>query len=267
MRKDYMVVEAESAAQSEAAFVADYWTKVWQRTGGATGSISRVLRQEEFRIMQRYMPLLPDGARLLDGGCGLGEWTVHFTRQGYPTVGLDLSSDTIAQLRSVFPDQEFHVGDIRATGFSDGSFDGYFSWGTFEHFEDGIDGCVREAWRILKPGGYLFARVPFDNLRHSFAAAFARVGSAKPDSKRMRFYQWRFTRGEFQQALTRNGFEVVELRLVAKRQGVLRFLSSNFGLHWDWQVSRYMAGGLAPLLWSGLIAHNVMAVARKPELA
>lgn len=264
MRKDYMAVEASTAAQDEVAFVADYWTKVWRQTGGPKEAISRVLRQEEFRVMQRYLSQLPQGARLLDGGCGLGEWTTHFSRQGYPTVGLDLSTETIAQLRLVFPDQEFHVGDIRATGFADRTFDGYFSWGTFEHFEDGIDGCVREAWRVLKPGGYLFVRIPFDNLRHAFAAAFARVASRKPDLVPTRFYQWRYTRGELGQALTRNGFEVLETRLVAKRQGVLRFLSVNFGLHWDWRISRYMAGAIAPFVWSGLIAHNVMAVARKP---
>lgn len=264
MRKDYMAVEAATAAQNEVAFVADYWTKVWRQSGGPTAAIDRVLRQEEFRIMQRYMPRLPAGARLLDGGCGLDKWTAHFTRQGYPTVGLDLSAETIAQLRTVFPDQEFHVGDIRATGFPDGTFDGYFSWGTFEHFEDGIDGCVREAFRVLKPGGYLFVRIPFDNLRHAFAAAFASAAATQPDALATRFYQWRFTRGELQQALTRNGFEVLETRLVAKRQGVLRFLSVNFGLHWDWKISRYLAGALAPFVWSGLIAHNVMAVARKP---
>ncbi|MBL8833946.1 MAG: class I SAM-dependent methyltransferase [Rhodospirillales bacterium] len=267
MRKDYMVVEAKSAAQGEAAFVADHWTNVWRQEGGPKAATSRVLRQEEFRIMQRYLPRLPQGARLLDGGCGLGEWTAYFTRQGYPTVGLDLSAETIAQLRIVFPDQEFHVGDIRDTGFADDTFDGYFSWGTFEHFEDGIDGCVREAWRILKPGGYLFVRIPFDNLRHAFAAAFARSVAAKHDSVSTRFYQWRFTRGELQQALTRNGFEVAEIRLVAKRQGVLRFLSVNFGLHWSWKFSRYLAGAIAPFVWSGLIAHNVMAVARKPQVS
>lgn len=267
MRKDYMAVEAENAAQEEVAFVADYWTKVWRQSGGPKNAVSRVPRQEEFRIMRNYLPLLPAGARLLDGGCGLGEWTAYFTRKGYPTVGLDLSAETIAQLRKVFPEQEFHVGDIRATGFADSSFDGYFSWGTFEHFEDGIDGCVREAWRILKPGGYLFVRIPFDNLRHALAAAFARSSATKPDSTATRFYQWRFTRGELRQSLTRNGFEVEEMCLVAKRQGVLRFLSVNFGLHWDWKFSRYLAGAIAPFVWSGLIAHNVMAVARKPRTA
>jgi SAM-dependent methyltransferase len=123
---------------------------------------------------------------------------------------------------------------------------------------------VREAFRVLKPGGYLFVRIPFDNLRHAFAAAFASAAAAQPDALATRFYQWRFTRGELQQALTRNGFEVLETRLVAKRQGVLRFQSVNFGLHWDWKISRYLAGALAPFVWSGLIAHNVMAVARKP---
>jgi len=265
MRKDYMAVTAENAARDEVAFVANYWTDVWRQMGGPNGVTRRVPRQEEYRLMSPFLKRLPAGARLLDGGCGLGEWTAFMTRLGYPTVGLDLSVETIAQLQKVFPDQEFHVGDIRATGLPDESFDGYFSWGTFEHFEDGLDGCIREALRILRPGGYLFVRIPFDNLRHAFSAAFADRRLGGPDGDTARFYQWRFTRGELRDALARNGFEVLDVRAISKRQGMIRFLSVNFGLHWDLKITRYLAAGIAPFLWAGLIGHNVMAVARRPQ--
>lgn len=264
MRKDYVTVTSETAGHDETAFVADYWTKVWRELGGPSGTLDRVTQKEEYRIMRPYIERMPKGSRLLDGGCGLGEWTAYLSKAGYPTVGLDLSVETVAQLRTVFPDQDFRVGDIRSTEIPDDTFDGYFSWGAFEHFEDGLDGCVREAWRVLKPGGYLFVRIPFDNLRHAFSAAFWPRATGGADGKAARFYQWRFTKPEFRDALTRNGFEVVEMRAVAKRQGVVRFLWVNFGLHWDRKISKYVAAAIAPFVWSGLIAHNVMAVARKP---
>ena len=34
--------------------------------------------------------------------------------------------------------EEFMVETIRKTGFADGYFDAYFSWGVFEHFENGL---------------------------------------------------------------------------------------------------------------------------------
>jgi ubiquinone/menaquinone biosynthesis C-methylase UbiE len=81
-------------------------------------------------------------------------------------IGLDISKATIERLSEIFPDHNFIVGDIRSTGFDDESFDAYFSWGTFEHFEIGLGPCFKEANRILKKGGYLFVSVPFQNGRH-----------------------------------------------------------------------------------------------------
>jgi len=264
MRKDYVAVAAESAAQGETAFVADYWTNVWRKAGGPTATTSRVPRQEEFKHMRPYLERIPKGAKFLDGGCGLGEWTTHFSKLGYPTVGLDLSVETIAQLRGVFPDQTFESGDIRATGFPDAAFDGYFSWGTFEHFEEGLDPCLREAWRVLKPGGYLFITTPFDNLRHALNAAFDLRAKAAPSMHGARFYQWRLGRAEMRAYLANNGFEVLDLRPIGKRQGIVRVLWQNFGMHYDWKVTKAIGVGLAPFVWSGLVAHMLMGIARKP---
>ena len=149
--------------------------------------------------MAPYLAQLPKGARILDGGCGLGDWTLCLARQGFSVAGLDLSRQTVAQLKSRFPEAEFVDGDIRRTVFSDNSFDAYFSWGVFEHFEAGLQDCVREAYRIVKPGGWLFITVPMDNLRLAMLAA---TNSSIPVPEgRQRFYQWRLTRPELQREL------------------------------------------------------------------
>ncbi len=215
--------------------------------------------------MAPYIARLPKGANLLDGGCGLGDWTMCFTARGYPTLGLDISRKTVDALQKRFPDHRFRLGDIRATGLEDASFDGYFSWGTFEHFEAGLEPCIDEALRVLKPGGYLFISVPFDNLRHALRATFdrRRRSAAQRESAR-RFYQWRLTRGELRDLLAWRGFEVIDVRPIHKRQGVLRALNANFGLDYRWTVTRALSAGLAPFVPGTVIAHMVMAVARKP---
>ncbi|MBN2751169.1 MAG: methyltransferase domain-containing protein [Rhodospirillaceae bacterium] len=259
MRKDYMV--ATDSETDETGFVEAHWTKVWEQEGGPQGRIDRISRQNEYRLMAPHLKTLPQGSRILDGGCGLGDWVMALNRDGFSTVGLDLSRKTVAQLQSRFPETEFAAGDIRATDFADESFDAYFSWGVFEHFENGPQDCIREARRILKPGGLLFVSVPMDNFRHAIRGTFARP---QPISGTLRFYQYRFTRAELAQELSLGGFDVTAVHPIHKRQGVLRHLHHEFGLPYSWLLTRGLAAVLAPFIPGTCIAHMVLAIARKP---
>ena len=74
------------------------------------------------------------------------------------------------------------------------------------------------------------------------------------------------TRGArtIRQQLALHGFQVLDLRPIHKRSGVLRSLQVEFGLDHRWTVSRGLGFALAPLLPGGLVAHMLMAVARRP---
>ena len=263
MRKDF-TADTVSGGADETAFVEAYWTRIWEQEGGPKGAVGKIPKKPEFRIMRPYLDRLPEGARLLDGGCGLGDWTLYFSRNRLPTLGLDISRETVAKLESLFPEADFAIGDIRATGLPDASFDGYFSWGTFEHFEEGLAPCVAEAWRVLKPGGYLFITVPFDNLRMALIKAFDSKRETAPADRPMRFYQWRLTREELRECLSAGGFEVLDIKPIHKRQGVLRSLHHEFGLSYKWVVSKALSVLLAPFLPGVVFSHMIMAVARKP---
>ena len=264
MRKDYISDPSHGAA-TETAFIEQHWTSKWREQDFSAASPYRVPWRAEYRVMARYLGRLPAAAKLLDGGCGLGEWTAYLAGKGYRVLGLDISGETIAKLQAVYPEGTFAQGDIRDTGLPDDEFDGYLSWGTFEHFEDGLQGCIAEARRILKPGGMLFVSVPFDNLRLRWSATRKDAAHEPPSGSRRRFYQWRLTRSELRGELTRGGFDVIDIRLLHKRQGIVRVLNARLGLPWRWVLTRALGLALAPFVPGAVIAHMQMAVARKPE--
>ena len=150
-------------------------------------------------------------------------------------VGLDLSSQTIANLQSFLPQHQFFRGDIRNTHFEPDSFDAYLSWGTFEHFENGPGECLVEAGRILKKGGYLFITVPFHNWRHIFRDSRplekwdSRFDRERGYVQPQRFYQWRFTGPELKRELELAGFQVMLIKPIHKYEGVKRLLHGFFG--------------------------------------
>jgi SAM-dependent methyltransferase len=253
--------------ESEIAAIEAQWTRIWEAQGGPQGRAERIRRREEFGIMWPHIERLPKGSRLLDGGCGLGDWVVWLTRAGYPTLGLDVSRATIGRLKTMFPEMDFAVGDIRATGLRDASFDAYFSWGTFEHFEEGFGRVVAEAFRLLKPGGLLFVSTPFHNLRHAIHGTLREPWRRGPQQQPTRFYQWRLTRGELAFELARQGFAVDDVRIIHKRQGLQRWLQVNFGLDTGTLVSKGLGVLLYPFVPKALIGHMILAIARKPAEA
>jgi ubiquinone/menaquinone biosynthesis C-methylase UbiE len=251
------------------AFIEDFWSQKWDQQTLPTELAQRIERREEFKCMQPYLTSLPPGSQLLDGGCGLGEWTIYFAAQGYQVTGLDLSQTTIQKLRERFPGQNFTTGDIRQTGLAEASLKAYFSWGVFEHFEAGLGAPLAEARRILKPGGYLFISVPFQNGRHTrhmqqpLQKWDENFIPQKGYNTSLRFYQWRLTQSELRRELEIFGFKTLQITPIHKRVGLRRAIQLD--LHID---PRSMPGKavqvlLYPLLPKTYVAHMLFAAAQK----
>ena len=230
MKKDYIpkVIETDN----EIELIEDHWTKKWENWN-VSNDINKICNREETKLMMKYLDTFPKGSKILDGGCGMGLWTIMLNRKGHKVYGLDISKQTIERLQVYFADQHFQVGDIRETGFENGYFDAYFSWGTFEHFENGMGDCFKEAHRILNEEGMLFLTIPFQNKRHLKRDAGSLENwdehySAKEGyNKEMHFYQWRLTIPEMKREVEMNGFKAVEIIPIHHNQGIIRHLASK----------------------------------------
>jgi SAM-dependent methyltransferase len=100
--------------------------------------------------------------RLLDIGCATGDFVWLLAAQGWQVAGNDLSAAAIEQARRRFPAPlrgAFHSGSLASAQFAPESFDVVTLWHTIEHLPDPA-GTLREAWRLLRPGGMLLIQTP-----------------------------------------------------------------------------------------------------------
>jgi SAM-dependent methyltransferase len=105
---------------------------------------------------------------VLDAGCGGGRNLVYFLQNGYDVYGVDQSAqavDAVKQLSATLSPKNslnnFSAAGVEALPFADGYFDLVICSAVL-HFakdEQHFDSMVRSLWRVLKPGGYFFARL------------------------------------------------------------------------------------------------------------
>lgn len=270
MKKDYIPALKNYSTLSEIDRIEQYWTRIWDCDHLDTKNFADTIeKREEFKVISPFLSDIPPNSRILDGGCGMGEWTIYFAKKGFHIFGLDISKKTIQKLKQRFNDINFCVGDIRHTEFENGYFDAYFSWGAFEHFENGLEAPLTEARRIIKQGGYLFLSIPFQNVRHLLRDNRELWRWDENYDKKLgyqsdiQFYQWRHTKSELKRELERNGFRTIKIEAIHKEHGVLGAIRYDLHTEPSSKVGRIMQLLLKHLIPKNCIAHMIVGVAQK----
>jgi tellurite methyltransferase len=105
---------------------------------------------------------------ILDAGCGSGRNLVYFLRHGFDVFAADRNPDSIARMRRLagelaprLPAACFQVAPVEALPFADDSMDAVLSSAVLHFATDQLhfDRMLREMWRVLRPGGFFFARL------------------------------------------------------------------------------------------------------------
>jgi demethylmenaquinone methyltransferase/2-methoxy-6-polyprenyl-1,4-benzoquinol methylase len=118
----------------------------------------------EGRIRSRFIQFakLKDGEHVLDICCGTGSLTVLLAQRVAPSgrvTGIDLSHSMmeIARKRSRLNNLSYHYANSEALPFSNGLYDKAFVSLSLHEMPDSVRrNTLKEAYRILKPGGKLF---------------------------------------------------------------------------------------------------------------
>ena len=97
------------------------------------------------------------GTKLLDLGCGRGEFLAGFINCGVKGYGVDRSNTS----EKLCPSAELRVADLETEKipFEDNFFDFVYSKSVIEHFHN-PEILVEEIYRILKPGGIVITMCP-----------------------------------------------------------------------------------------------------------
>ena len=104
--------------------------------------------------------------------------------------------------------------DVHELPFPESTFGAYLSYGVVEHFPQGPQAAITEAYRVLKPGGLIFMMVPAANPVTHFVydenkkpIVFKRWKELKPSTKILRINHY-FTKSkeEYQNKIKRGWF-------------------------------------------------------------
>jgi ubiquinone/menaquinone biosynthesis C-methylase UbiE len=141
--------------------IANYYQEVPEEDRLAAGpSQLEFARTKE--IVLRHLP--PPPATILDVGGAAGAYAVWLAAMGYPVHLIDAVPRLVEEARrrsesSPNPIRTCQVGDARELAFHDGVADGVLLLGPLYHLTDKAERlrALREAYRVLRPGGVLFA--------------------------------------------------------------------------------------------------------------
>lgn len=141
---------------------------------------------------------VPEGGAIIDLGCSTG-YLLEDLRDAYPgrgLIGVDLVAPGLAKAHDLLPDAWLLRADVCDLPLADSSVDAVVSANLLEHVPDDR-GALREAFRILEPGGLAVFVIPAGPGTYDYYDRF--LG-----------HERRYANGELAAKAREAGFEVLE---------------------------------------------------------
>ncbi|WP_243438160.1 class I SAM-dependent methyltransferase [Fundidesulfovibrio soli] len=205
-------------------------------------------------------PLTGGPGRVLEVGCGRGQFLEAALERGWSACGQEFAEQTVEVLKGTVPAAELAYGVFpEECPFPDASFDLVHLNHVLEHFFEPMEALSR-VWGLLKPGGVLYCEVPRQsNLQNTLSNLLGRKDFAVHYMLEHLCY---FEAKSMTRALEGSGFAPLSIRIEGMGDPH-RFVR---GVHYTSPWTHLMAlvvGGLK--LQGPLGGGNLVAVARKKE--
>jgi len=238
---------------------ANYWDHYWSdQISQQTYSGAEVGKLGSFQPV--FARFLPKTGRILEAGCGVGQIVLALRVLGYDVEGVEWGPETVQSVKRLKPDLPIRVGDVTKLGVPDGWYAAYISVGVVEHRKDGPQPFLREAWRVLQPGGIALISVPYFNPLRRLKALLQLYRDQAED---LDFYQYAFAETEFHQLLIDSGFQVIDHLHYSTTKGIDDELPQLRRLAKHRPTGRLAAMLYRSLWFNDKCAHMTMAVCRK----
>ncbi|MGQ2914483.1 class I SAM-dependent methyltransferase [Microbacterium aurantiacum] len=121
---------------------------------------------------------LPEGASVLDAGCGTGRLLAHLRaeRPSLHLVGVDLSEGMLAEASRTVSDVDLVRADLAAMPFEDARFDAVIAWYSVIHTAtDGLVDVFRELARVSSSGAAILVAFQVGSGERTVRRAYGRV--------------------------------------------------------------------------------------------
>jgi len=122
---------------------------------GKPSYLWRAGQKRRLEMIRKYIPL--KRKKILDVGCGIGTYLRAFKRFTGELYGIEIDEKRVEEAKKITPN--IFVAPAESLPFEDATLDVVFSHEVLEHV-DNDQRVIKEAVRVLKPGGHLVIFVP-----------------------------------------------------------------------------------------------------------
>jgi len=163
-------------------------------------------------FLEKIEKLKPKRGRLLDVGCGYGEFMKMARGYGWEVFGIELSYEACEYIRRRYG-LPVYSRSLPEVGFPSEYFDVVTMWNVLDHIPDPL-GHLREARRVIKADGVLFVRVPnfpFQRVSYHIGRLIGKLTGYDLAHKVSVFHLYCFTHDSLRRILKEAGFGVVRI--------------------------------------------------------